>query len=270
MKLLQTIGSDLNRLFIFELRDGHRIEAVHYRDDTLCVSTQVGCPVLCSFCASGQKGLLRNLSAEEIFGQYRIVSSLLPVRRIAVAGIGEPLSNWENVKKSFWLFKRDSLKVSFYTSGYPLERLSELIDLPHCGVTVSLHFLSDEKRNRFMPRSGGSRELLEFLRRKVGFLTRKKRSKISLGYILFKGLNDSEEDLRLLTEWALQLGISVTLLRYNETGGFLPADDERYEHFFRYMRRRGVKVTLSTRFRRDKIGGCGTLVVNREEAEVMI
>ena len=270
MKLLQTIESQLNRLFIFELKDGLRIESVHYRDDTLCVSTQVGCPVVCAFCASGQKGLIRNLSAEEILGQYRIVSSLLPVKRIAVAGIGEPLSNWENVRSAFWLFKRDSLKVSFYTSGYPLERLSELIDLPHSGVTVSLHFLSDEKRKRFMPRTGGSRELLEFLRGKVGSLTRKKRSKISLGYVLFRDLNDSEEDLGQLTDWALELGISVTLLRYNETGGFLPADEERYEHFFRYMRNRGVKVTLSTRFRRDKIGGCGTLVVNREEAEVMI
>ncbi len=270
MKLLQTIESDLNRLFIFELRDGHKIESVHYRGDTLCVSTQVGCPVICSFCASGKRGLIRNLSAEEIFEQYRIVSGLFPVRRIAVAGIGEPLSNWQSVKSAFWFFKEKGLKVSFYTSGYPLNRLSELIDLSHCGVTVSLHFISDDKRKRFMPFSGSSLKLLEFLRLKGGSLTRKKRSKISLGYVLFKDLNDSEKDLRLLTEWALRLGVSVTLLRYNETGGFLPADEERYEHFFRYMRSRGVKVTLSTRFRRDKIGGCGTLVVDREEAEVMI
>jgi len=270
MKLLQTIESELNRLFVFELEDGNRVEAVHYRGDTLCISTQVGCPVKCLFCASGRKGLIRNLRSTEIIQQYLFLSSMLPIRGIAVAGIGEPLANWEEVRSAFWFFKNRGLRVSFYTSGYPLTRLSELLDLPHNGLTLSLHFLSEKLRRKFMPHSGSTHRLLTFLKEKTRNMSKRKRRKISLGYLLLKGINDSEDDLKKLTECALELGLSVTLLRYNDTGGFLPADEDRYELFFRYMRENSVKVTLSTRFRRDKIGGCGTLVIDREEVEVKI
>jgi len=101
MKLLWELQSELNRLFLFELEDGSRVESVFYRGDTLCLSTQVGCALGCPFCLSGSKGLLRNLSAEEIYSQYKLLKDKLPIKRIAMSGIGEPLMNYANVQEAF-------------------------------------------------------------------------------------------------------------------------------------------------------------------------
>ncbi len=264
MRLLRRIEGSLNTLFIFSLSDGHLVESVFYRGDTLCLSTQVGCPVRCGFCASGSKGFIRNLSVEEIVNQYLLLKGELPIKGIAFAGIGEPLANWKNVLDAFRFFKGAGLRVSFYTSGFPLDRLDELIDLPHRGLTVSLHSLNDATRASLMPGSGRASSLLNFLRAKVPFLSRKRLSRLSLGYLLLRCVNDSPEDALNLARVARELGVSVTLLRVNEFGGFLPSDEGVYEEFFRTLRSEGVKVTLSTRFRRDKIGGCGTLLINRE------
>ncbi len=264
MRLLKRIEGGLNTLFLFALEDGSCVEAVFYRGDTLCVSTQVGCPIRCGFCASGSRGFVRNLSAEEIIAQYALLKEELPVKGIAFAGIGEPLANWRSVLDAFWFFKGEGLRVSFYTSGFPLDRLAKLIDLPHRGLTLSLHSLDDSVRLELMPGSGSASALINFLRAKLPSLSRKKLSRISVGYLLIRGVNDNVRNALRLAKLAKELGLSVTLLRVNEFGGFYPSSEESYEEFFKIIRFEGVKVTLSTRFRRDKIGGCGTLVINRE------
>ena len=261
MRLLSITESELNKLLTFRLEDGHLIEAVHYRGDTLCVSTQVGCHVRCAFCASGKNGLFRNLSYEEIVNQYSIASSVFPVKRIAMAGIGEPLANWREVKKSFEFFKSKGLKVSFYTTGFPLKNLSELLRLPHNGVSISLHSLNNDLRKELMPFCGNVDHLVDFLKSELPSLTRRKRRKISLAYLLLRGVNDSEEDLKKLGILALELGVGITLLYYNRVGNFEPVSPEAYERVFLFLRSMGVRVTLSTRFRRDRLGGCGTLTV---------
>jgi len=263
MRLSGVLRSELNTLFLFELEDSNTVEAVFYRGDTLCVSTQVGCAIRCAFCASGKGGLIRNLSADEIFAQYEMLKDKLPIRRIAIAGIGEPLMNWENVKKAFWAFKREGLGVSFYTTGHPSGKLGELLSLPHRGVSVSIHSLSDEKRRALLPHAGSLGELLSALRREIPKLSSRKRKKVSLAYLLLKGINDSREELEKLARLALELGLGVTLLYYNKTGDFEPVGERGYEEAFLFLRSFGVRVTLSTRFRKDPIGGCGTLVANR-------
>jgi len=265
MRLQRVLKSKLNTLFLFELEDGHSVEAVHYRGDTLCVSTQVGCALGCGFCASGKAGLLRNLTTEEILKQYEIASLYKPVKRIAVAGIGEPLMNWKNVKKAFNLFKEKGLKVSFYTTGHPVKYLPELLGLPHNGVTISVHSLREEVRKKLIPHGGDLKELLGVLRASLRELPRRRKKKVSLGYLLLKGVNDSEKELRKLGELALELGVGVTLLYYNEVSVFKPVSNTEYERAFLLLRSMGVRVTLSTRFRKDKLGGCGTLLVDREK-----
>ncbi len=263
MRVLTSPESPLNKLFLIELEDGNTVEAVHYRGDTLCVSTQVGCPIECKFCVSGREGLLRNLTAEEIYGQYELVKECHAIKRIAVAGIGEPLANWENVKSAFWKFKEEHLKVSFYTTGFPLKNLRELIELPHAGVSISVHSLNKELRKELMPFAGNVNLLIDFLKEFLPTLSRKKRGKVSLAYLLMEGVNDSREDLESLSELASSLGVSVSLLFYNDILGFSRLSPERYEEAFLFLRNRGVRVTLSNRFRKDKLGGCGTLAVNR-------
>ena len=261
MRLQRTVEGELNRLFVFELSDGLRVEGVLYRGDTLCVSTQVGCPVRCVFCASGRYGFIRNLKAEEIYGQLELVRSFHGIRRIAVAGIGEPLANWRNVKVAFERFRREGLRVSFYTCGFPLSNLPQLLRMPHNGVTLSLHTTDPATRAELMPGAGDLPQLLQFLRKLLPTLSRRKRKKISLALVLLKGVNDSSGDLLRFAKLAQSLGVGITLLRYNEVGAFESPDEEEFEKAFLLLRRQGIRVTLSTRFRRERIGGCGTLTV---------
>ena len=274
MRLSRTIEGELNRLFVFELEDRFAVEAVHYRGDTLCVSTQVGCHVRCDFCASGRRGLIRNLTAREILLQYELVRSEVPVKRIAMAGIGEPLANWRNVKEAFDEFKRLGLKVSFYTTGFPLKNLKELIHLPHNGVSVSVHALDKNKRKSLMPYSGDPDLLVSFLREELPLLTKRKKKKLSLAYLLIKGVNDSREELTRLADLARELEVGVTLLYYNNVSHYSRLSPQEYEEAFLFLRSLGVKVTLSTRFRKDRIGGCGTLTVGKpadiDREEVMV
>lgn len=264
MKLLQELQSNLNRLFLFELDDGKRVEAVHYRGDTLCISTQVGCAIGCPFCLSGKGGLLRNLSLEEIIGQYELLRDRLNIKRIAVAGIGEPLMNWERVKKAFWYFKDKGLKISFYTTGYPTDKLRELLKLPHNGISISIHSAREEKRKKLLPHAGGLEDLLQALKEELSTMSLRKKKRISLAYLLIKGVNNSEEDLVDFALLVKELGVNATLLRYNQTAkDFQDVEDWEYEKAFLLLRFHGIRVTLSTRFRKDSIGGCGTLVANR-------
>lgn len=263
MKLLSTHRSELNRLFVFELSDGYKVESVFYRGDTLCVSTQVGCAIKCPFCLSGSLGLVRNLSSEEIYAQYDLLKDTLPIRRIAVAGIGEPLMNYPNVVTSFWRFKNMGLKVSFYTVGFPHTYLGHLIKLPHNGITVSIHSTRADKRKKLIPHGGNLETLISTLRKEIGDLSKRKKKKISLAYLLLKGVNDSYEELEEFVRLVSDLGVGATLLYYNDTGSFKAPSAQEYEERFLFLKKHGIKVTLSTRFRKDKLGGCGMLLVNR-------
>lgn len=268
MRLLQELSSKLNRLFLFELTDGNKVEAVFYRGDTLCLSTQVGCALGCPFCLSGKEGLLRNLTAEEIIAQYKLIKDRFPIKRVAFAGIGEPLMNWSSVKEAFWCFKKKGLGASFYTTGHPSHKLRELLEMPHQGVTISLHSAFEHKRKKLIPHGGDLKELLKTLKESLTTLSVRKKKKISLAYILLKGVNDSEEDIRAFGELVKELGIGATLLRYNSTGNnYEDVEDSKYERCFLLLRSYRIKVTLSTRFRKDKLGGCGTLRVNRKSTE---
>ncbi len=264
MKLLQEVRSDLNRLYLFELSDGLRVESVFYRGDTLCVSSQVGCAIGCPFCLSGSKGLIRNLSLEEIYLQYKLLKDKLPIKRIAIAGIGEPLMNYQNVEKAFWMFKKEGLKVSFYTTGFPTDKLLNLLNLPHNGITLSIHTLDEKKRKYLLPHAGSLKDLLEVLESYLKRLTKRKRKKIGLAYLLLKGINDSEGELLEFAKLVKTLGVNAVLLYYNPTSPkFTQMSPEEYERCFLILKSQNIRVTLSTRYRKDKLGGCGTLLVNR-------
>ncbi len=266
MKVKDIVKDQLNNLFEIETEDSHTIEAVHYRGDTLCVSTQLGCPIRCSFCASGLNGLIRNLSYEEIIGQYfQVENNGFQIKNIAFAGIGEPLLNWDNVKKAFFFFKDKGLKVSFYTTGFPLKNFKELLELPHNGVTVSIHSVNEDKRSQLIPVNHSLMEIIQTLKTHLNSLSNKKKKLYSIGYLLIDGVNNSDDELKKLSEIAENLNITVSLLKFNEIEGieYKSTSDDEYERAFLFLRKNGIKVTLSNRYRTRKIGGCGTLMVNR-------
>ena len=266
MRVVKELRSPLNRLFIFETEDGYRIESVFYKGERLCVSSQVGCPVRCLFCASGKKGLKRDLTAEEIFKQYELLKGELPVKGVAVAGIGEPSANADEVVKAVEMFKKEGLKVTVSTTGYPLEGFKKLLRAPHDGLTISVHAVSEEKRRQIFGVSVPLEEIFSELERYFSQVSSSRRKKFQIGYLLIKGVNDSEEELRALGELARKYRMTVMLMAYNPVPGveLEGLTDEEYEQAFLKLREMGVRVTLSNRFRRDPLGGCGTLTIARE------
>ena len=107
-------------------------------------------------------------------------------------------------------------------------------------------------------------ERTETLKEEFSRMSIRKRRKVSLAYLLLKGINDSFQDLMGIARLAKELGVGITLLRYNMTReGYEDVGDLAYEEAFLFLRSCGIRVTLSTRFRRNRLGGCGTLVVNR-------
>lgn len=264
IKIKEIINDDINKLFELETDDNFTIESVFYRGNTLCVSSQVGCPIKCLFCASGMKGLIRNLTFEEIIQQYENAEKE-NITNITFAGIGEPLLNWENVQKAFWYFKEKGLKVSFYTTGFPLKNFKQLLNLPHNGVSLSLHAVSEENRKKLIPKSAKIVDLISILKEHTEKLSNRKRKLYSLAYLLIKDINDSKEELDRLAEIAKELKLSIALLKYNEIEGipYKTTTDEDYEKAFLYLKNKGLKITLSNKYRTRKIGGCGTLMINR-------
>ena len=271
MRIGTVLEDKLNKLLELETDDKFTIESVYYRGDTLCISTQLGCPVRCSFCASGSKGLIRNLSTKEIIFQYELaVSEGMNIKNIAFAGIGDPLLNWENVKKAFWHFYQKGLRCSFYTTGFPVKHFQELLKLPHRGVNVSFHAVNDEKRKEIIPYGESLSRIIYTLKKHLEKLPNRKRKMYNIAYLIIKDFNDSEEELEKLSIIAKELRIGVSLLKYNEIEGlpYSSTTDEEYERAFLFLKERGVRVTLSNRYRTRKIGGCGTLMVNRLESKL--
>ena len=266
MEIKTVIEDKLNRLLEVETDDSYTVEAVYYRGDTLCVSTQLGCPVRCSFCASGREGLIRNLSYKEIILQYELATlDGLNIKNIAFAGIGEPLLNWENTKKAFNYFKEKGLKCSFYTTGFPTKNFKELLSLNHNGITLSLHSVYDDKRKELIPYGEPIDKILTIFKEHLDTLSNRKRKQYSLGYLLIKDVNDSDEELEKLAEISKWLGVGISLLKYNEIEGipYKTTSDEDYERAFLKLKSLGIRTTLSNRYRTRKIGGCGTLMINR-------
>lgn len=266
MKVIKVIEDDLNNLFELQTEEGYTVEAVHYRGNTLCISSQVGCSIRCSFCASGMKGFIKNLSFREILDQYRLaVDNGYKVENITFSGIGEPLLNWENVKLAFDYFKGIGVKVSFYTTGFPISNFLELLKLNHNGLTLSLHSVYENKRKSLIPNSHNIEEILDCLKDHIKNLSSRKKKLYSIGYLLIEGINDSKEEIDILIDIAKQLNLSVSLLKYNEIEGipYKSTSDKKYEELFLILRKNGIKTTLSNRYRTRKIGGCGTLMINR-------
>lgn len=252
-----------NRRFVIALEDGSQVEAVRYRGDSLCVSSQVGCAVGCPFCASGANGLTRPLQLEELVAQVEL-AGLDGLKKVTVSGVGEPLHTRALVPFLQWC-RDHRLAPSVTTSGGPSERLRELLHAPHNGVTVSVHAGTEPVRERAVPKGPPLEELFETLAEELPRLSRSRQKKIALAYLLVKDLNDADAELDAFAERAAPLGCRVHLYAYNPvpTSGHRPVSRERYEAAWERLRARGLRVSMSSSARTEANGGCGTLVALR-------
>jgi len=242
---------------------------------TACISSQVGCPVGCKFCASGLGGLDASLSAGRIVEQVWRLARLPNVRRISnvvFMGMGEPLSNLPSVvpavkiMTSLWGMGISARKVTISTVGLPkaIDKLSEQLDLP-VTLALSLHAPNDDLRRQLIPWAEYTtiKDLLGACQRWF----EKTGREITLEYTLLRGVNDRPEHAEQLSQVARTLRANVNLIRYNEVKGmpFERPQTEDVRHFQDVLRARHVNAHIRASRGRDIAAACGQL---RHEASV--
>ncbi len=277
--IVRVLGSgDTTRKFLFRLLDESLIETVLIpasaalygsRSDrrTLCVSTQVGCAYGCKFCASGLEGFARNLRPNEIVDQVMAVEGETgeKIDNIVFMGMGEPLANLNNVISAIriinspWGLGIGARHITVSTSGLA-PQIRKLAEEPlQIRLAISLHGSTNEVRNQIMPVN--RRYNLETLLAACEYYVSHKKQRLTFEYILIAGVNDSDEQARLLAGHARRLSAKVNLIPYNTVQGLpwsRPSQD-RQEKFSSILRGRGVATTLRREKGHDIEAACGQL-----------
>jgi 23S rRNA (adenine2503-C2)-methyltransferase len=261
-----------NRRFAIALCDGAVVESVLYREDTLCISSQVGCAVRCPFCASGANGLGRSLIEDELDEQIAAVEQHagVVIRGVTVSGVGEPLHNYDAVTRFVERAHARGLRTTLTTSGGPSHRLATwLRSLPHRGLTISVHAGTEPVRARTVPKGPDLASLFAVLGAEVPQMTRARRKRTALAYLALAGVNDADEEIDAFVARARPLGLIVHLYAHNPvpTSDARGVERSRYEAMYERMRAAGLTVRMSAQARLEANGGCGTLVALRRSAE---
>ncbi len=275
---LERSSDDGTVKWVLRLADGNAIETVFIPEDdrgTLCISSQVGCALDCTFCSTAQQGFNRNLTAHEIIGQIWLANSRLPVpegrsravTNVVFMGMGEPLANFDAVVEAIDLMLDDNAyglskrRVTLSTSGLvpALDRLGQVTDV---ALAVSLHAPNDALRDRLVPinRKYPIRELLDACRRYTRDGARHHR--VTFEYVLLAGINDQPAQARELIALLRDVPCKINLIPFNPFPGspFVRPSMDAVRTFERLLDDAGF-VTIVRRTRGDDIdAACGQLV----------
>ena len=236
--------------------------------NTVCVSSQAGCPMACSFCATGKMGLKRNLTSEEIVDQVLEFARILKkedskVNNVVFMGMGEPLHNYDNVMEAVrTLNNKDGFNlgirhISVSTCGI-VPAIKKFADEDtQVNLAISLHAPNDEIRSSIMPvnKAYSIKKLLEA----VDYYIKKTNRKVMFEYILIKGVNDSEENAEELAGLMKKPLYHVNLIKYHDTGVYKQSPKEAGMRFFDTLKKAGVSVTFRVSFGEDIDAACGQL-----------
>lgn len=264
-------SADGTRKWIMALADGQRVETVFIpegRRTTVCVSSQVGCSLSCSFCATAQQGFNRNLSAGEIIGQVWHAARALgeAPSNVVMMGMGEPLANFDAVVTAMGIMQDDlaymlsKYRVTLSTSGIVpnIYRLREVSDV---SLAVSLHAPDNELRDRLVP-INRKYPLEELLPACKAFVDGDKRRRVTWEYVMIDGVNDSVAHAKRLVRLLEGVPSKLNLIPFNPFPGsdFRTSPPERIEEFRKRVLRSGI-VTTTRKTRGDEIAAaCGQLV----------
>lgn len=270
-KLLDMQISKIDRTtkFLWELPDGNTIESValfHEGRVTACISTQVGCPVKCSFCATGQSGYVRNLTAGEIVSQILGIEVHRKIRvgNVVYMGMGEPLLNYENTIKSIKMLNNRKMlgigirRITISTVGIP----EKIIDLAESGLDVklalSLHATTNFKRDQIIPLNKQySIEELIFAVKKYQEIT---NNRVTVEYILIKEFNDYPEDAEKLAELLKGLSVYVNLIPVNPVNpNYYRPSRWAMERFKEILTKYGIECEIRAEKGTDIDAACGQL-----------
>jgi len=264
--------------WLLKFDDGNEAEAVFIPDDdrgTLCISSQVGCTLTCSFCHTGTQRLVRNLTAGEMVAQILVALDRLNgfptaqedrrLTNIVLMGMGEPLYNFDNVKRAM-MIAMDGEGLGLSKRRITLSTSGIVPEMARCGeeigvnLAVSLHACNDELRNKLVPinKKYPIRELIEACKNYPGVNNARR---ITFEYVMLKGVNDSLEDARALVKLIKDIPAKINLIPFNPWPGveYECSDDETIEKFAQVVLNAGYASPVRTPRGRDILAACGQL-----------
>ena len=263
--------------------DGVEVETVliRHRDgrDTICLSSQAGCALACKFCATGEAGFQRDLSAEEIEHQYIFWARRLKaeggqekIDNIVFMGMGEPFLNYDNFIKSARDFHNPekfnigSRRMSVSTCGI-IEGIKKLAtEKMQINLAISLHAPLDSLRTQLMPIA--KKYSIVNILKAVDYYISKTGRRVMFEYIMLKNVNDADDDAIALAQIMKKKLYLVNLIPYNQTGKFKPSSSARIEQFKETLEKLGVAVTARYSQGQGINAACGQLAVNRRAKNI--
>lgn len=284
------ISADGTRKYLVRIAGGHEVEVVYIPEvdrGTLCISSQVGCTLTCSFCHTGTQKLVRNLTAGEIIGQVMMARDDLGewpepgegmgerprlISNIVLMGMGEPLYNFDNV--------RDAMKIAMDGEGIALSRrritlstsgvvpeIARTADEIGCMLAISFHATTDAVRDKLVPinKRWNIADLLDALR---AYPKASNSERITFEYVMLKDVNDSDEDARRLVKLIAGIPAKINLIPFNEWPGapYQRSDWERIERFADIVYKAGYASPIRTPRGEDIMAACGQLKSATERA----
>lgn len=272
------ISQDGTMKYLLRFPDGEHVESVlmrYHHGNTICISTQVGCRMGCTFCATGKCGLARNLFPSEMLSQIHIISQDIGERisNVVMMGMGEPLDNYESVLKFLELVSSDDglnigmRHISLSTCGV-VDKIYDLADRKYqLTLSVSLHAPNDEIRQRTMPvnRKWNIDELLKACR----YYCKNTGRRISFEYAMISGVNDSDDNARELAQRLKGTIAHINLIPVNDvTGtGYKKSTKERQKKFISILSSAGYSATVRRTLGSDIEASCGQLKRRYDEEE---
>ena len=278
------VSADGTRKYLVRIAGGHEVEVVYIPETdrgTLCISSQVGCTLTCSFCHTGTQKLVRNLTAGEIIGQVMLARDDLGewpepgvgtgengprlLSNIVLMGMGEPLYNFDNV--------RDAMKIAMDGEGIALSRrritlstsgvvpeIAKTAEEIGCLLAVSFHATTDEVRDRLVPinKRWNIETLLDALRE---YPKKSNSERITFEYVMLKDVNDSDADARRLVKLISGIPAKINLIPFNEWPGapYQRSDWSRIESFADIIYKAGYASPIRTPRGEDIMAACGQL-----------
>jgi len=268
-------SEDGTQKFLVQFNDKETVETVLIPGTgrfTLCISSQVGCAIGCTFCFTATMGLKRNLLVDEIVGQYLAVNKWLNennesetrISNIVFMGQGEPLHNYKNVENAIHIFMEDKgiglgqRKITLSTSGL-VPQIKRLGDFPPVNIAISLHSVFDDIRSSLMPINNIHN--LEKLFEAIDAIPLKAKRKITYEYLLIKDLNDRVEDIDQLNKMLNKRSSKINIIPFNEypESNYKRPSDQKIYWFRDEMIKKGHVCTVRASKGRDILAACGQL-----------
>lgn len=271
IKVFKTFESkvDSTKKYLLELADKNIVEAVfmEYKDrSTICISSQVGCRMGCSFCASTKNGLRRNMTSSELIEEVYLLERLNgPISNIVIMGIGEPLDNFSNIKKFIEIITDPKGRnishrsITLSTSGLA-PKIKKLADTGlDVNLALSLHYVDDKKRAVYMPiaKRYSIKEIIDA----TDYYFDKTGRRVSFEYVVIDGVNNLNEDVENLHDLLFGKNVHINLIPLNPIEEFdhKKPNNKVLEDFKNKLTKRGLNATIRRSMGSDIDASCGQL-----------